>query len=74
MTEQDKMQYITYMSLKNELDNAALGGISLSLDGKKANAHDIASVCVFNEGCEYMRDYKRDEAGKLAELNFELVL
>ncbi|MCF0228330.1 MAG: hypothetical protein HUJ76_01385 [Parasporobacterium sp.] len=71
MTDRDKMQYIHYMQLKDELDNAACGGIVLKLDGNHTSAHSIASVCVFREEGEYMRDYIRDDSGCISELNFD---
>ena len=70
MTEQDKMQYIYYMQMKQELENVVYGGIELKLDGNTSNAHSIASVCVFNEDNDYMRDYRRDDRGRISELNF----
>ena len=73
MTDQDKMQYIQYMQLKDELDNVAYGGVELKLDGNYANAHSIASVCVFREDSDYMRDYIRDDSGRLAQLNFDRI-
>ena len=73
MTEQDKMQFIYYMQMKQELDNVVYGGIELKLDGTASNAHSIASVCVFNEDNDYMRDYRRDDHGRISELNFDRV-
>ena len=73
MTDQEKMQYIQYMSLKNELDDVAYTGIRLKLDGTFANAHEIASECVFHEDSDYMRDYRRGNNGRIAELNFDKI-
>ena len=70
MNEQEKLQYIYYMQMREELENAAYGGIELKLDGNNSNAHSIASICVFNEDSDYMRDYRRDEHGRISELNF----
>lgn len=71
MTEKDKMQYIHYMQLKEELDNVSFSGVSLKMCGNLANSHSIASMCVFREDNDYMRDYIRDEQGCVAELNFD---
>ena len=73
MNELDKMQYIQYMQMKEELENVAYFGIGLKLDGIDSNAHSIASVCVFNEDIDYMRDYHRDDHGRISELNFDSV-
>ena len=73
MTDQEKMQYINYMAMKEELDRVVYGGIELKLDGNFSNAHSIASVCVFQEECDYMRDYRRDDKGHITELNFDPV-
>lgn len=73
MTEQEKMQYIQYMQLKDELDDVAYTGIRLKLDGSYANAHEIASECVFHEDSDYMRDYRRGHNGKISELSFEKI-
>lgn len=73
MTDQEKLQYINYMAMKEELDNVAYGGIELKLDGMYSSSHSIASVCVFQEEHEYMRDYRRDETGHVTELDFESV-
>lgn len=70
MTDQEKMQYIQYMAMKDELDNVAYGGIRLSLDGKLSSARSIAAACVFREDNDYMRDYQRDKEGRIAMLNF----
>lgn len=73
MTDLDKMQFIRYMQMRDELENVAYGGIELKLYGKYADAHDIASVCVFCEDNDYMRDYRRDDSGRISELNFDRV-
>ena len=70
MTDQEKMQYIQYMQLKDELDDVAYAGVGLLLDGKSTDAHSIASQCVFREDVDYMRDYRRDDTGRISELNF----
>lgn len=71
MTEKDKMQYIHYMQLKEELDNVTYNGVMLKMDGNTSNSHTIASMCVFREDNDYMRDYIRDEKGCVAEINFD---
>ena len=58
------------MQVKVELENVAYGGISLNLDGQGSNPHDIASACVFNEDSDYMRNYVRDDGGRISRLNF----
>jgi len=73
MTDQEKMQYIQYMQLKDELDDVAYTGIQLKLDGNCANAHRIAAECVFREDSDYMRDYRRGENGIISELRFEKI-
>jgi len=73
MTDHEKMQYIQYMQLKDELDDVAYTGIQLKLDGNYANAHAIASECVFREESDYMRDYRRGENGMIQELRFEKI-
>ena len=73
MTDQEKMQYIQYMSLKNELDDVAYTGIRLKLDGVFADAHEIASECVFHEDHDYMRDYRRGINGRISELSFDQI-
>lgn len=73
MTDHEKMQYIQYMQLKDELDDVAFTGIQLKLDGNYANAHAIASECVFREESDYMRDYRRGDNGKISELSFEKI-
>ncbi len=73
MTEQDKMQYIRYMAMRDELDNVAYSGVDLMLDGSRSSAHNIAAACVFNEDTDYMRDYIRDGYGRVSELNFDKI-
>ena len=73
MTEHEKLQYINYMQMKEELDNVVYGGVELKLDGCSTSSHSIASICVFQEETDYMRDYRRNEEGRIAELNFDPV-
>lgn len=73
MTEDDKRRYIAYLSLRGELDNVAGHGTSLYLDGRRTDADYIASICVFNESSDYMRDYVTDKTGKLNRLSFDRV-
>lgn len=73
MTEQEKIQYIQYMQLKDELDDVAYTGIQLKLDGAYTSAHSIAAECVFREDTDYMRDYRRGVNGQIAELSFERI-
>ena len=73
MTDLEKMQYIQYMQLRDELENVSCGGVRLMLDGVSSDAHSIASLCVFQEEMDYMRDYRRDNQGKVSELNFDKV-
>lgn len=73
MTDEDKRRYISYLSLRGELDNVEASGTSLYLDGKRANADFIASICVFNEDSDYMRDYVTDKKGNLSRLHFDRV-
>ena len=73
MTEQEKIQFIQYMSLKDELDDVAYTGIRLKLDGAYTSSHSIAAECVFREGIDYMRDYRRGSNGQIAELRFDRV-
>ena len=74
MTDQEKMQYIQYMQMKKELDNVVYTGVRLKLDGCFTDAHSIASECVFREDSDYMRDYRRDDTGRIAELNFDRIV
>ena len=71
MTDLEKMQYIQYMQMKEELDNVVYTGVRLKLDGCFTDAHSIASMCVFREEHDYLRDYRRDDTGKVAELSFD---
>ena len=73
MTETDKIQYIRYMTMLDELENEAYKGVDLMLDGKQTNPHTIATACVFNEDSDYMRDYIRDSYGHISELNFDRI-
>lgn len=73
MTVSEKKQYVSYIKLKDELDGYMQDGTQLLLNGKKSDAGEIASECVFNEGSDYMRDYITDESGQLVELNFNCV-
>ena len=73
MTEQDKLQYIRYMQMRDELENEAYKGVDLLLDGRMTNAHSIAAACVFNEDSDYMRDYIRDSYGRISELSFDRI-
>lgn len=73
MTDQEKIQFIQYMQMKKELENVAYTGIRLKLDGSFTDAHSIASMCVFREENDYMRDYRRDDTGRIAELNFDRI-
>lgn len=73
MTEEDKRRYISYLSLRRELDLVEESGTSLYLDGKRANADLIAGICVFNDGTDYMRDYVTDQTGNLSRLHFDRV-
>lgn len=73
MTDEEKRRYIAYLSLRGELDGVEGRGTSLYLDGKRANADYIASVCVFNEETDYMRDYVTGKNGHLDRLYFDKV-
>ena len=73
MTDQEKIQYINYMQIKDELDHVAFKGIRLKLDGEYTDSPEIAARCVFQEENDYMRDYQRDGTGRIAELNFDKV-
>lgn len=73
MTEEDKRKYITYLSLRGELDSVECRGTSLYMDGKRTDADHIASVCVFNDRGDYMRDYVTDKKGQLDRLYFDKV-
>lgn len=73
MTDQQKVQYIQYMAMKEELDNVVYGGIGLKLDGCLSDSRAIAAACVFQEETDYMRDYRRNDKGKVAELNFNKI-
>ena len=73
MTDLEKIQYIQYMQMKQELDHVAYTGVKLKLDGCFTDAHSIASRCVFQEESDYMRDYRRDDKGVIAELNFDRI-
>ena len=73
MTEQDKLQYIRYMQMRDELENEAYKGVHLLLDGEQTSPHSIASACVFNEDSDYMRDYIRDSYGHISELSFDRI-
>lgn len=74
MTEYEKGQYISYMQLQEELRDYEDQGASLYMNGKKKNAGDIARACVFQEDDEcYMRDYIRDDSGRLVKVTFDRV-
>lgn len=73
MTEEDKRRYISYLSLRGELDNVEGTGTSLYLDGKRVSPERIAGICVFSESNSYMRDYITDDTGHLDKLYFDKV-
>ena len=73
MTVYEKKQFISYLELKNELDGYTAEGTLLLLEGRASSAEKIASLCVFSEESDYMRDYITDEAGRLLKLDFNSV-
>ncbi len=73
MTDEHKMKFVEYLSLRCELENVESRGTSLLLDGTGARPEDIAMSCVFNEECDYMRDYITNREGHLEKLNFDAV-
>lgn len=73
MTELEKERYISYMTLRDELAGFTGRGAELYLDGLRADAGKIAAACVFQEEANYMRDYVRDDTGRLVKVNFDSV-
>lgn len=73
MNDLEKRKYIDYLSLKGELAGVEERGTSLYLDGKKTDADFIASMCVFNENSDYMRDYVTGKGGSLDAISFDRV-
>ena len=70
MKEQEKVKYVEYLALADELRKIASEGTDLMLEGRGANAEKIATTCVFSEGCDYMRDYINDGERRL---NFNMI-
>ena len=73
MTDNDKLKYISYLSLKGELDHVQGHGTHLYLEGRRTDPDCIASICVFNEKTDYMRDYVADRTGNVNSLSFDPV-
>lgn len=73
MTIFEKRQFVSYLELKDELDGYMQKGTQLLLNGRKSDATEIASECIFNEDSDYMRDYITDECGQLVELDFNCI-
>lgn len=61
-----------YASIKCELDNEQKIGVLLTVEGLLSTPEHIASLCVFREDCNYMRDYIIED-GKLVEICFNNV-
>ena len=70
MKDQEKEKYVEYLSLADELRQIASDGTRLMLEGRGSNAENIATVCVFSEECDYMRDYINDGSKRL---NFNMI-
>ena len=73
MNDHEKMQYIQYMQMKDELENAVYAGVGLKIDGCDTSPHHIATACVFQEDFDYMRDYRRDDSGRISSLCFDRI-
>ena len=70
MKEQEKQKYVEYLTLADELRQIASEGTRLMLEGRGTSADNIATVCVFSEECDYMRDYINNGA---RQLNFNMI-
>lgn len=56
--------------LRIELEGFVQRGIKITLEGKISTPAIIARACIFQEECNYMRDYVMDEDGNLVEVGF----
>ena len=73
MTEEEKRRFIEYLALEDELRRIDGRGTALYLYGTGCSYKGIARACVFNEDCDYMRDYVTSEIGDIAAINFNCV-
>lgn len=71
MTQDDKIKFISYISLRDELDSVQGQGTNLYLGKYRTSADCIASVCVFSEDTNYMRDYVSGSLGNADSLIFD---
>ncbi|MCF0143206.1 MAG: hypothetical protein HUJ75_07505 [Parasporobacterium sp.] len=73
MTDSEKLIFIEYLSLREELDSMQYKGAQLIMDGKVRSSHAIASECMFNEHSDYMRNYVIGPKGRLESVEFSLL-
>lgn len=60
-------------SFRRELDEYAEKGVSLWLNGRPSTPERICRAHRVAEDVSYMRDYVRDDFGKLTRLEFDAV-
>ena len=59
-----------YQELFSELTAYERSGVRMQIDGILASPLQIVSAHMIRENSNYMRDYIRDEEGKITELDF----
>lgn len=59
-----------FVLIKSELESQLKMGIMLTVDGRESTPDQIAGLCAFREGSNYMRDYVLDENGNIVEIGF----
>lgn len=62
-----------FIPLKNELEELAVNGVKLTIDGREGNPEYIARQCIMAEDYNYMRDYVTDDAGKIVKVDFNRI-
>lgn len=62
-----------YIPLKNELEELAVNGVKLTIDGREESPEYIAKQCIMAEDYNYMRDYVADDAGKIVKVDFNRI-
>ncbi|MCC8137266.1 MAG: hypothetical protein LIO76_04250 [Clostridiales bacterium] len=56
--------------LKKELRDYERAGTHLYLDGRRCNADEIVSACLFADGAGYMRDFIGNAQEAITDINF----
>lgn len=73
MKDAEKVKFVEYLSMSEELKALSGKGTYLMLEGRSADAEKIAAACVFGDGGDYMRDYIYGRGREIEALNFNIV-